>query len=36
MSKVKFCKEKAAFMVKNKGTLAFKGKEPLGNWYFRR
>jgi hypothetical protein len=31
VSKVKFYNEKAAFIVKNKGTLAFNGKDPLGN-----
>lgn len=31
VSNIKFCKEKAAFMVKNKGTLALRGKDPLGN-----
>jgi hypothetical protein len=35
-SKVRFCSEKAAFMVKKMGILAFKGKDPGGSWYFIR
>lgn len=31
VSNVKFYNEKAAFIVMNNGTLAFKGKDPLGN-----
>ena len=31
VSKVKFYKENAAFIVRNKGTLALSGKVPGGN-----
>ena len=31
VSKVRFYNEKAAFIVMNNGTLAFKGKDPFGN-----
>lgn len=36
VSKERFYKAKVAFIVKNNGTLAFKGKEPFGSWYFIR
>jgi hypothetical protein len=36
LSNDRFCKEKAAFIVKKIGIFAFKGKLPYGNWYFMR
>lgn len=31
VSKHKFCKANEAFIVRNKGTLAFRGNEPYGS-----
>lgn len=31
VSKDKFYRENATFIVRKRGTLAFKGKDPLGN-----
>jgi len=31
VSKERFCKEKAAFIVRKRGTLAFRGKEDFGS-----
>lgn len=31
VSKVRFYKAKVAFIVRNNGTLAFRGNDPFGN-----
>jgi len=31
VSNIRFYREKAAFIVRNKGTLALRGKEPFGS-----
>ena len=36
VSKDKFVIAKEAFIERNKGTLALRGKEPFGSWYLIR